>query len=388
MAGLVSVLSFLAVSCDPGASMVLERENLFSLEIGRLEDQMDLLTRKGVVSQGRNRIIMRDGIIYISNEAAAKVMVFNSFGDLIALYYHPDENPIPVSLQLRDDQGGLTTRIAVPYRFRRIGEIAVDSRKHLAIVDMLPPERSVYDPEIGVRLDWTILRFDDNGELLDYLGQEGVGGTPFPYIEQMRTNIQDELMVVCDTVRSKIVYLYSPGGELLYQSEILYSRLPVPSSDTGYIAVLDHVTAGYEHRRAYIKVSYYLPSVDEQTGKEFGIGFVQSRVYWLDLDTGRYESYVELPDDFLYEMVGIARGGHIFLAARHDDGTTELVIMNTDGRVVRRRLLDITEYDLFQRSFSLEPNGILTAMLAYSPHVDISWWRTDRLLPRGAVRDR
>lgn len=375
-------ISILINACNSNAPVVLERETLFSLEIGRLEDQMDLVAKDGVVIRGTNRLVMRDGIFYISNEAAAKVMVFNSYGDLIGSFYHPEENPTPVTLRQRNDTEELTTKFAVPYKFNTVGEIAVDSRQRISVVDMLPAERTVFDSDIGVNLDWTILRFSDEGEFLDYLGQEGVGGTPFPEVDVLRINVRDELMVICGTTHSKMIFLYNDGGELIYRSEISFDRLPIPDLDHDYVAVLDGVTSGYENRRVYLKVSYYSASVDEQTGKEFGIQFEESRIYWLDLDSGYYESSVDVPDDGQYELIGVSRGEHIFLVSRRDDESTELVIMNVDGRVVRRRVLDIAEYDLYERYFYLDPSGILSAFLAYPNRIDVGWWRTDRLLPR------
>ena len=382
---IIGLFSLLFISCDGEAPTFLEREVLFSLGIGRLEDQVDLYSGTDVVSRGRSRLVMRDGIFYISNETAGKVMIFNSYGDLFGSYYHPDENPAPVTLQQRNDQTALTTKFAVPYRFNMVGEIAVDSDKNLSIVDMLPPERTVFDSTIGVNLDWTILRFTDDGTFMDYLGQEGIGGTPFPKIDMMRTNTRDELMVICGTTMSKLIFLFSKTGDLIYRSEIPLDRLPVPELDEDGVAVLDGIAPGFERRRVYLKISYYTPSIDEQTGKEFGIRFEQSRIYWLDLDTGFYESYVDVPESGQYEFVGVSRGTHLFLVSYRDDDSTELVIMNLEGRVVRRRLLEFSEYELYQRYFYLDASGILSAFLAYPSRVEIAWWRTDRLLPRGGV---
>ncbi len=389
----VMVLPALALlwACDGSSTSVLERENLFRLEIGRLEDQLDLFAIDGVLPPEKNRVVMRDGLFFVSNGVSNKIMVFNSYGDLLSLYYRPDANPEPVSLAIVDDADGAeSTRFAVPYPFRRTGEIAVDRNKSIAIVDRLSIERTVDDTELGVRLDNVVLRFDDNGRFIDYLGQEGVGGTPFPVIDAMRYNAFDELTVVCTTTRSRIVYVYTAEGDLMYRAEIRFDRLPVPAPDSDDVAVLDEVVPGYDRREVFLKVSYFRPSIDDQTGKQYGIYFDHARIYWINLDTGLYEGYVTIPDanDAQYELLGVARNDQMFLAARTEEGATELVILNAEGRVVRRRTLDIDEIDLVQRQLHLDASGILSAMLVYSDRVELSWWRTDRLLQRGIGFDR
>lgn len=380
-----------AAACEQQQPTVLESESLFELEIGRLEDQLDLVSRDGVMPRSETSIAMQDGMLYVGDGAANKIMEFSSYGDLVRLIYHPDENPTPVTLGQSGTVGdaGLT-RIATPHEFNQLGNIAVDSRRHLYAEDHLPSERSIYDEELGVQLNRTIVRFDDDGTALDYLGQEGIGGTPFPFIERIQVTMRDELVVIAGTTNAKLVYMYTPSGDQIYNVRIGLDRLPIPTEDDDSIAVLDGIVAGVDKYRLYLKISYYRTQVAEDTGEEFGISFEQSRLYWLDLETGRYEGFVELPrgaadgGDAHYELVGVARDEQIFLLARQDVGRTRLVIMNEDGRVLRRRELEVPEVQLVLRRFSLSQSGVLTALMGFVDRAEVVWWRSDRLLPESS----
>lgn len=391
---LVALTALAAVGCERWQPTVLERESLFTLEIGRLEDQVDLFERDGIASRLKNRILMRDGLIFVANGAANKVMQFTSYGDLVALLFAASENPQPITLQAPAGRDAMSTRVANEYPFYQMGEIAIDSTMRLMVEDQLPQARSVFDQSLRVQLNRVILRFSSQGRFIDYLGQEGVGGTPFPHIESMRVNARDQLTVVSNTVDGKIVFIYSSQGDLLYTVQIDARRLPVPDRDNDYIAVLDGVLPSVDLDRVYVKVSYFLPARDAETDRQYGIEFDRTRVYWINLAGGRYQGHIELPrtapgsrtDALQYEFLGVARGEHFFFSSRLDRGETLLIIMNDNGRVLRRRTLRLDESRLELRQFDLSANGILTAFLAYRDMAEIVWWRSDRLLPGGGGR--
>ena len=380
--------SLLLGSCGPARQSVLDEQSLFSMQLGRLEDQVDIISRDGVVPRADTELAMRDGMIYVADGAAGKIMEFTSFGELVRLIYHPDRNPEPVTLAQAAEDGDEVTRVAAPYRFQQLGNVAVDSRRYIYAEDRLPDERAVFDESLGVQLNRIVVRFNDEGVPLDYLGQEGIGGTPFPHIDALFVTVRDELVVVSTTTGSKLVHVFSAEGEQMYVVRIRLDRLPIPGEDDDSIAVLQEVVAGLDAYRIYLRVSYYRPSVAAGSGEQFGIDFDHSRIYWLNLESGRYEGFMELPrgtredeQTLHHELVGVARGEHVFLLARQDIGQTRLVIMNDAGRVLRRRVLAVPEVELVLRRFALDDRGVLTSFLGFEDRAEIVWWRSDRLLP-------
>lgn len=396
LAGAFSILLLLSLaSCTRGHVRSLDRDKLFTLDIGRGENEIDLFQVEGEPLDEKTRIYMRDGLIYVSNGGANKIMEFTSYGDLLSLWYDPDTNPRPVMLQSTPTPNTVTNKRAHSYAFTKVGEVAVTSDKMIVAEDLLSEERSIYDEELGVTLNRIVLRFSPSGELLDYLGQEGIGGTPFPYIEDVHVTVHDEIVVTCRTMDSWLVFWYSASGDPLYNTEISLDRLPVPQ-DSDVIPQLETIIPDQETRRLYLKLDYYNESYDTETGTSYGINKTLSRIYWLELQTGTYEGYVDIPKntesvsganifdreqvEYLYQFVGTAPGNHLYLLSRETTERTQLLIMNTSGRVVKRRHLQVEDEDVVYKTFTVSPDGILTALLGFEDRVDVMWWRSDRLL--------
>ncbi|SIQ06000.1 hypothetical protein SAMN05920897_10366 [Alkalispirochaeta americana] len=383
---LLSLLfSLLFSGCDDSAAVILEREERFRLGLGFLEDELGLFGRDNTVPQQPNSVVMRDGLVFVGNGSANKIMGFTSFGDLVRLIYQPRDNPRPVTLSEGNFGEESGTRRAVPFPFEGLGRIAVDSRRFLYAEDRIPRNRAIWDEELGVHLNRQIFRFDNNGQMVDYLGQEGIGGTPFPFIHDLTVTKRDELAVITRIKEGFISFFYSSEGDFLTAVEIGRDRLPLPSEDEGYIPVLNEVVAGVDEPRLYVKISYYRAQKDAAAGRDHGIALDHARVYWIDLVSGRYEGFVELPrgnGEEHFELTGVARGEHLFLLSRENPSRVQLVIMNDEGRVLRRRSLEVSEVDLTARSFYLCYDGVLTALLGYHDQAQVVWWRSDRLLPQ------
>ena len=87
--------------------------------------------------------------------------------------------------------------------------------------------------------------------------------------------------------------------------------------------------------------------------------------------------------EFQYEFLGTAPGEHLFLLSQESAQTSQLLILNAGGRVVRRRTLEIDYDEVIYRDFHISDTGILSALLATREDVRIVWWRTDKLFPGG-----
>ncbi|HUX50675.1 MAG TPA: hypothetical protein VMW73_07745 [Spirochaetia bacterium] len=399
LAILVIVLAaMLMFSCGNAQVVNIQRENLFPLDIGKMEDQLDLFQVPGAPMSRKTTMAMRDGLFYIANGSSNKVMEFTSYGDLLSLYYNPDQNPEPMLLQPDTTQGKVTNRSAFPYYFNQIGQIAVTRQKSLLVEDRLPEAQAVYDKNLGVMLDRVVLRFDDQGHLIDFLGQEGVGGTPFPYIEKIYVTRSNDIVVVSRTLDSWIVFWFTPKGTLRYNVTIKLDRLPVPKGEH-VIPTLQTVVPDQNHRRVYLKLDYYHQSVDVTTGVKVGMQNVFSRIYWIDLETGEYaKDYVQVPDNaqrvgvgnifgrqtvhYGYQLIGTGPSGQLILLSQQDNNQEQLLIMDPSGRVVRRRYITVEDSDLVYKTFTLSPEGILCALLVWNNKAEVVWWRTDKLFDR------
>ena len=383
----------LLAGCDSRKTIDLEMKTLFTLSIGKADDQLDLLEMPGVPSTHKIRIFMRDGLFYISNGSADKVMEFSSFGDILSLLYNPATNPPPFLVQTNVAKEQLSTKEAHPYPLRNVGEVAVSKDKVLLVEDEVPAERQEYDKKLGAMLSQVVLRFRDDGSLIDYLGQEGVGGTPFPYIERIQSNTQGEIIVICRTQAEWIVFWYSPGGELLYKVEIGVNNLPLPAA-TGYVGSLENIFADPTKRMLYLKIDYY--KTDASSITRGNVEFAKSSVYWLNVDTQKYVGHVDLPRhvveqnsdgvlgtkqvEVLYELLGVAHGGFMFFLSPLQDNYYELLVIDQDGLILRRSRIVLNDKEIAFRTFYLDPSGVLSALLVRDYSASVVWWRSDKLI--------
>jgi hypothetical protein len=395
-AALITLL--LLASCVPRELEELTREELFSLQIGKMDNQIDLFQIGGVMAGAKNRIYMRDGLFYLANGSSAKIMELSSYGDLIFLLYNSDENPPPTSFKTEGstESAELTerasTRLAIAYPLQRIGELVVDSRKQLYIEDSVSEERQVRDKELNVLLDRVILRFDRYGEPVDFIGQEGVGGTPFPYVDSLYITDLDELVVICRTPRYWHVYWYSAEGMLLYQVDIDQDHLPQHEGEQ--ISTLGRIVPDRRDPLLYLMIYVYRGSTAETPTDSY-----DTRIYSLSLLSGRYEGYIEVPQNGVrvekigtqevevptpsFELLGVSSGDEFFLLRREEANLFQLLILNGEGDEVARRSLVMEDSELFYKEVRLSPGGIIYALLGEEYQAQIVWWRSDRLLREG-----
>ncbi len=358
-------------SCSETDLSRLKQDNLFVLEFGESEKQINVFL-SDVLSQ-KNRIAMHEGQFYIANGQSSKVMLFNSYGDLLSLIYNPEKNPNPTALAVRgDDEKTVATLTAHPYLFRSVGEIALDSRQILMVEELVSPQQTLYDEENNTMLNRVITRFSRRMEVLDYLGQEGIGGTPFPYIHSLEITKHDQIIVVSRTLDEWMVFGYSPNGERLFRVLLFLNQLPTP--DRNLVPVLNNVVPSRDGKALYVLLAYYQMQRDSDTGAAFAVDFMMERIYTLDLQQERYVDFFDIPrvSTTPYEFIGISDSNHFFLLQSSTPNDTEVLVLDEAGELHLRRSLSHQSF-LF-RDFSLTPQGHLSSLLVHNEGVDIVVW--------------
>lgn len=385
----------LLFACAREAVEELPHDELFSLGIGKMDSQVDLFQVNGVMAAAKNRIYMRDGLFYIANGNSAKIMQLSSYGDLIFLLYNAEENPPPVLFPSESQDSNASTRTAVAYPLRRIGELAVDSEKRIYVEDAVSPQRQVQDKELRVVLDRVVLRFDRHGKLLDFIGQEGVGGTPFAYIDALHVTDRDELVVICRTPRLWQVFWYSPEGSLRFQAEIDHERLPIPDARPEAVPSLSKIVPDPQSSVLYLLVHYQVPEGEDAAQSYF------TRIYALQLSSGTYTAGVEVPQDGSrlekvgtqevevaapsFELLGVSSDGLFYLLRRDEANVFQLLLLDPGGKELARRYLVMQDAELFYKEVRLSATGIIYALLAEEFRARMVWWRSDRLVDGGGM---
>lgn len=387
-----------AVACRQEADESIVREDLFSLGIGRLEDEIAFYNQGDDRGRSGGGICMRDGIFYISDGGGQKIIRCNSYGDVLSMIYNDETNPAPLTLKPKEN-GKAVTRWAFTYPLQKPGRITVDSRKHLYAEDRLPDERHTIDEESGAVLDSVVLHFDEEGRFMEYLGQEGLGGSPFPHIKGLFTSQDDDIAVVCHLPTGWNVYWFDAEGVLLYLIKIKNDSVPVPADRRELVfASLDGIIAVPDARKLYMKVDYYRVMFDESTKTRAGNEIDSSVIWMMNVEDGSYEKTIEAP---LYEitwtqvnrktvvrvpysLLGAAGNENLFLSFPEETGYA-LAILDTQNSSERQiqTSIKVNPDELQFNAFDLSTEGILSAMLVSEWTVKFVWWRTDNLLADG-----
>ena len=383
-------------SCSDSDSSLLKKENLFSLRYGRMDDQLDMSSRKSASITFPALIKMANGIIYIMNGNLLKIMKFTSYGDLLAVLGKKDRNSEPVLVEEDVHENERVNRKAVFFPFNNIEEFAVDQRQYIIVSDLLPPERREWDEKSGALLSNIIYRFDNNCNFIDFLGQDGKGGMPFPYIKNIITNADNDVIAVTLSNLKKIVYWFNSKGELLYKIELDNNSIPLPSGESSYNASIDTIKAPESGHLLYIKTDYYEKNINEATGTQNDIDFYKSYINVLDIQSGRYTKMIEIPDVYtspdlqsnimekrlqvLYKFLDIIDNKYIYLSSIINNKTMQILILETDGSVAGQTRINIDFESYYHIDIDLSSKGILTALLAGDTETNIAWWRSDLLL--------
>jgi len=380
-------------ACAPAGMDTIQREALFSLDIGPMEDQIALYSLEGNGMQRHVELAMRDGFFYITDSNGGKVVQYNSYGDLLFMIYNDETNPEPISLGTKSADGAQVTRWAFTYPLKSAGKIAVDSRKHIYVEERLPYERHHFDGESKTLLDTVLLHFDADGRFIEYLGQGGQGGVPFPRITGLYTSVMDEIAVVCRLPTGWNTSWYSAQGEQLFLVQLENSAIPAPPDWQGSSMSIDAIMAAPDARKLYIKVDYYQNVYDESTNTRVSWEPVSSLIWILNVEKGIYENSIEVPFyeynysergrttyiRLLYSLMGLVRDGGILLCFPDETGYA-ILRMNSDGHGQRRGFINIDPAESRFNNFHLSPDGILSALLVDDWKVNVVWWRMDRFM--------
>lgn len=374
----------------------VKQQTLFSINYGKFEDELDLFSVNQTGSI-KTFMTMEDGVFFIANGESKKILKLSSYGDVIGIYYDPLTNPTPNFEKVLEKSSNKiqSTQHAIQYQFNDIGKIISDEKKNFYVTEKLPLSRQEQDENNKVLLQNIVLRFADNGKLIDYIGQQGPGGTPFPYIKNLFVTKNNELVVHCLLHNGSIVYWFSEQGYLKYTIPISNENLPKPQEfeKSEVFMTLDSIVPDYHKKKLYLKIDYHETEIDSSTKAKAGIQFKNTLIYPLDIETGKYEEYLIIPGQeetvsngfskqtftYAYDFLGITENGWLFFMVAADSGFY-IQMIHPNGQKIIKRHIEVDHQNVFYHNFSLSSQGIISALLAKEQEVQLVWWRTDTLL--------
>ena len=391
LAAIIIIAIFSACSKTTTIQSISETE-LFGLNYGNFEEQLSVsdLNQVGDIRLG---IAMRDGFFYIVDGYSKKIMELNSYGDILSLFYNEDSS---TSTLIQNNPGPAESiHHEISYPFDYPGKIALDSNKCIYTVCTIPRNRQEQG-EGGILYSQAVLRITRDGSSVDYIGQQGPGGTPFPYIRGIYTTDKDELVVVSNSADGLIVYWFGSDGFLKYMIPISTKNTPLiesKSSDSEVYLTLENVIPDYNEYKLYVKVDYYSSFVDEDSKVQSGINYTSTLLYPLFCDTGLYGEPVSIPPyeesivvDYSkltykipYDFLGVTKNGWKFFIIKTDTGFNVEMIQNESQKILHRHF-DMNHNENLYYDMTLSGDGIITALYVDKEKVRTVWYRTDNLI--------
>jgi hypothetical protein len=305
--------------------------------------------------------------------------------------YNEETNPPPITLSHGIEEEGVITRWTITHPLREPGVITVDSRKHIYAADKVEEERRSVDDEHKSLLDTVVLHFDDSGRFVNFLGQEGIGGKPFPLITGIYATVDDEIAVICLLSTGWNIYWFNSEGTLLYLVQLRRDSIPVPPGHDISYSSLDKVAAAPDERKLFFKVNYYSSKEDEDGNIQ---ALPDSSVIWImNVESGSYEEPLEVPffeyttaennkkvtQRLFYSMLGVIKNERTFLYYPVDGGYS-LLVLAANTKEQRLGFIQVRNEEQEYNTFNLSAEGILSGLLATEWDARLVWWRTDRLL--------
>jgi hypothetical protein len=384
-------LSIVAVSCSvPRKIGILTRSNLFSLGMGPGEGQIDISSP----NYGSFDIDMREGIFEVADSAGGRIARFSSYGDLLSMLYDPAKTSKPVLLKpVQPNAKGQNESISVgryaaPTHFTELGLIATDSSQTIYASDRLAdPRQRVFDNNSSAWCDKIIRRFGKMGMEMPYLGQEGVGGTPFPFIENITVLSDDSIIVFSASESIYLLHHFDREGNLLSLLKIPRDSLPVPkelqaglkNNESARIdASLDSIAPFLQEKdfEVALKIDYYVSTMDPATRTRGDVSYKGSWLSILKGDSGHITNMLKIDSrdstESIPQLIGRSRNRY-FLLENQADGFI-VSQMDVTGRIRVRSRIEFPKGTQELLSMKLTNDGYLYAALRTKDTVDFVWW--------------
>lgn len=381
-------------SCGKSNTVQSINENeLFKIPYGNFEEQLSVVDLNNV-GNVRLGITMRDGFFYIVDGEAKKLMELNSYGDLLTLFYNEDSKID--KLISKSSRPAESIHRGISYPFDYPGMLAVDSNKRIYTVCSIPRDRQEQNEDGTMLYSQTVLRFSRDASSIEYIGQQGPGGTPFPFIKNIYTTDKNEFVVVGTSTEGSIVYWFAEDGFLKYMIPVAVKDAPIIDGiddNSEVFLAIENVIPDPSAYKLYVKIDYYSTYFDEESKVQSGVNYVQTLLYTLDVESGLYEEPVSIPPyeesvvaDYSrltykipYDFLGVTKNGWKFFIVKTDSGFNMEMIQNETQRIIRRHF-NVDHNNILFDTMALSQDGILTVLYVEKDNARVVWYRTDSLI--------
>ncbi len=367
----------------------LKRTELFKIGYGYSDSQ---ITREnfetsdaGTIAHSADTISLeaRNGLYHVLSGNDGKIMRFSSYGDLLLVIQDTrytknlkiSGTGTSESADTEEKKSSLRPRVAPENGFQQVAHLAVDSSGTMYVSDKLAPSaKAFYDEKSQAFCDTIVRRFSKDGTELGFLGQEGIGGSPFPLIQGLQVTDDDKLAVIAASSSSYHIFFFNPDGSLLSSLKIARSTIPLPDSASGADSPLASSVASIEtllplpdaSAKPFVvaKVDYFQQNLDT-------VKTLQSWLFTIDASMGQITKSIKIPaigkETELPELIGVRLRRYFLIqktdvavgGAGNSNNRFTLSILLENGVVSKRYLIELPADVTEATNFTIGKDGLL-----------------------------
>ncbi|WKC57732.1 hypothetical protein [Borrelia sp. P9F1] len=370
----IYILSLLSVivSCNTKTLNELG-EKQFEIPFGTLPGEIAPLENR--FSNSSFDIKTYNGLVYIIEAKANKLMIFNSYGKLIQAYQN----------------GIFKTNHDLKIKkvdFENI-QAVYPSKDFIVVSDKLDSEKSKFDEKENIAYFTKI--FILNKDLsIEVLGQEGKDGTLFPQVYDI--NIDDGNHIAIITIYGEGYIIYSYDNELLplYKVYVNKHMLQIPEDETKkYNISIDKVFFEVSKKIIYVKTTYYENIGTNENISDLGVRIKNQHLYTISLDKNRkfeIKNRIILPKNLLDDqqesfinIIGIQKDK--IIASTNIKNLLNTLMWSLDNKgQIKEQMILIEPPNLTFLAESLSRDGILSILYGEKSGVSVYWWNLNTLL--------
>ena len=365
-------LFFFIISCNIETLNELG-EQQFEIPFGTLPGEITPFKNKFINS--RFDIKTYNGLVYIVETKANKLMIFNSYGKLIQTYQNGIFNTNH-DLKIKKIE------------FENIQAI-YPSKDFLVVSDQIDHKKSKFNEKENIAYSTKIFILSKDLSVA-VLGQEGQNGTPFPQVYDVNIDEGNNIAIITIYNEGYIIYSYDQTLSPLYKIYVNTNILKIPEDEIKrYNISIDKVFFDVSKKIIYVKTTHYENIKTNENINDLGIRIKNQYFYTMSLNKNKefeIKNKIILPQNLLEDqqesfinIIGIQKDKIIASTNMKNLSNTLIWKLNNKGKILEQMIL-IEPPNLKFLAESLSKDGILSILYGAKSGVSIYWWNLNNLL--------
>jgi len=267
--------------CGKNRVLELKKEKLFSIPIGRSEEQIGVQRRKNGEFHGPGAVLFRNGFFFFFFSVNQKIMKITTPGDIILVISKGNN---------QGNTGGeadnvLRTKERKIYNFDTISQIAVDNENNLyvqnvfikkekqeSVIDIISLDDNVGDEGANYTESYMsyILKFDRLGNFKYRIGKNGINTDPFYYVYKITTDFNGNLIILTadEAWENWTYYVYDNEGKLIERHTINREKILGSNKPVDRVSFIMDVCPEVNDKKLVYWVSQYETANDTRSIKK------------------------------------------------------------------------------------------------------------------------